>query len=138
MGADLLIESIGFKARNDRCLIDEEWAVAAFDQARKAIAAIDVAPLDELERGYQYADVDEYKAELMKDLAEIEQATGGSCRQAAMIDGGGGVILLVAGGMSWGESPSELFESMSRVVEAKVFPDARWPPDPCHDPTTNQ
>jgi hypothetical protein len=44
-----------------------------------------------------------------------------------MVEGGNGVILLISGGLSWGDPPGELFNSMSRTVEAGVFPDARWP-----------
>ena len=128
MGADMVIESIGFKT-NERRLIDEEWAAAAFAQARQAIAAIAESRLAEIngDAGNSYADIESYKQDLTNDLAQIELAAVGAHHQAAMVDGGDGIILLVSGGLSWGDSPGELFDSMSRLIESGVFPDARWP-----------
>ena len=128
MGADMVIESIAFKT-NERGLIDEQWTAAAFAQARGAIAAIDEMRLAEVNdhSGNSYDDIESYKQDLIKDLAEIELAAVGAHRQAAMIDGGNGIMLLVSGGLSWGDSPGELFASMSRLAESGVFPDARWP-----------
>jgi hypothetical protein len=128
MGADLLIMSIGLTAKK-RYEVDEESAKSAFAKAREAIAAIDDKTLAAIntEPGIPYADVESCKRTLLDDLADVEAAALGSHRQAAIVEGGGGIVLLLSGGLSWGDSPSELFESMSRLLEADVFPDARWP-----------
>ena len=128
MGADMLIESIGFKS-NERRLIDEEWAAAALAQAREAIAAINEKRLAETnsDAANSYDDIESYKQDLIHDVGEIELAVAGAHRQAAMVEGGNGIILMVSGGLSWGDSPGELFASMSRLVESGVFPDVRWP-----------
>jgi hypothetical protein len=128
MGADILIQSLGFKAK-DHHQIDQEWATSVFAQARQAIEAIDEARMAQIneEHGTEYDDLDYYKRDLRKDLAEVETAALGEDRQGARVQGGGGIILLVAGGMSWGGSPGELYEAMSRLVEAAVLVDARWP-----------
>jgi len=135
----MLIESIGFKT-NERRLIDEEWAAAAFAQARQVIAAIDETRLADVngDPDNSYDDIDSYKHDLLNDVAEIELAVVGAHRQAAMVEGGNGIMLLVSGGLSWGDSPGELFESMSRLMESGVFPDARWPnPHRSHNESTH-
>jgi hypothetical protein len=77
-----------------------------------------------------YEDIVGYQEDLTSDLAELELAVVGSHRQAAMIEGGNGIMLLVSGGLSWGDSPGKLFDSMSRLIASGVFPDARWPKKP--------
>jgi hypothetical protein len=126
MGADLLIQSIGMKAKDGR--LDEEWAKAEFAKTRQAIAAVDDAGLAEANSmdGDSYANLDDYKETLSDDLAAVESAAFGNQRSAATVHGGGGVILLLSGGLSWGDPPSELFDSMSRLQEAGVLPDSRW------------
>jgi hypothetical protein len=128
MGAELLIQSIGFKAK-DRFLLDEQWAMAAFGAARTAIETIDDARLAEINAEIEntVAELDGYKRDLLNDLGNLEVAALGSHRQAVRVEGGNGIILILSGGMSWGDSPSELFDSMSRLIEAAVFTDARWP-----------
>lgn len=126
MGAELLIQSIGFKAKN-RFLIDKKWARSAFKQARGAINAIDAARMAEINAEHEgsHADLEGYKRELMHDLAEIEAAVFSAHRAAATVQGAKGIILLLSGGMSWGDSPTELFDAMARLLEADVMPDAR-------------
>jgi hypothetical protein len=131
VGAELIIESIGFKAK-DRCRIDEEWTAAAFAKARHEIAIIDESRLAEINRdaSNSYDDIETCQEDLTGDIAELELAVVGSHRQAAMIEGGKGIMLLVSGGLSWGDSPGKLFDSMLRLIAVSVFPDARWPKDP--------
>jgi hypothetical protein len=130
MGADMLIQSIGLKALN-RFVIDDEWALSAFVLAKQAIDAIDEKRLVEINDPLRaYDDVASCKRELLSDLAQVETAILGDHRQAAKIEGGDGIILLLSGGMSWGDPPTELFESMTRLLEADVMPDARGPQEP--------
>jgi hypothetical protein len=131
MGADMCIESIAFKAtpQNE---IDEESAKQALDRARKAITTIDepfLATIND-EQCNDYQSLAEYQSILLGDLEAVELALFGVHRQAMTLVGGHGIVLLVAGGMSWGDSPTELFESMYRLQEAGVIPDARWPDPP--------
>ena len=128
MGADMLIQSIGFKTK-DHFLLDEEWARSAFERARRSVNAIDTARLAEInaDQGTAYEDIASYKLDLTNDLAEVEAAVLGSHRQITTVAGGKGIILFVSGGLSWGDPPTELFGSMSRLLEAEVLPDARWP-----------
>jgi hypothetical protein len=79
------------------------------------------------ERGKSRKALHEYKHGLIAALDDIESAAFGNHRQAAIVEGGGGIVLLLAGGMSWGDPPTELFDSMSRLLEADVIADARWP-----------
>ncbi|HET6250905.1 MAG TPA: hypothetical protein VFE47_24665 [Tepidisphaeraceae bacterium] len=128
MGADMFIQSIGFKAK-DRYLIDQESAKSVFAKASEAIEAIDEARMAQInqEHGTEYSDLHYYKRDLRNALAEVEAAALGTHRQAAIAEGGGGIILLLSGGLSTGDAPTELYESMSRLAEAEVLPDARWP-----------
>jgi hypothetical protein len=102
VGAQLLIHSIGFKAK-DRCLIDAKWARDAFARARRAIQGIDAAGLAKINAAQDtpYADVKGCKRRLLGDLKEVEMAVFRHHRQAGVQIGGGGTILLLAGGMSW-------------------------------------
>jgi hypothetical protein len=131
MGADLLIESIAFKAADctKRLVVDEQWAAGAFEQARRAIDALDEAFLARIndEQYNDYPDLAHYKQLLMSDLDEVGNAALAGHRQAATIQGGKGILLLISGGLSWGGPPSDLFESMSRLNEAGVLSDAGWP-----------
>jgi len=138
MGAEMLIQSIGFKAK-ERFMIDEQWATAAFAKARTAIEAIDQGRMDEIQLQEEYDSVDDYKQSLLDDLKEVEQAIFATHRQAATVEGGDGIILLLSGGISWGDSPGALFDSMERLAESDVFPDARWPePDGSQNQLTNK
>jgi hypothetical protein len=135
MGAELLLNSIGFKSK-DHCLIDEAWARQAFARARRAIKAIDATRLAaiNLAQDTPYADVKACKGQLLDDLKAIEQAVFGHDRQAGILMGGDGILLLLAAGMSWGDSPGELFDSIARLLTANVLHDARFTED---DPSKN-
>jgi hypothetical protein len=139
MGAEMVLFSMGFKAKQ-RFMFDEVWTKAAFDEARKAIESIDEEKMQKdalLPEDYDSAD--EYKQILLKDLKDVERAVFEYDRQAGIVEGGDGIILLVSGGMSWGDSPTELYASMSRLAEADVFPDARWPEEgPSQNQATNK
>jgi hypothetical protein len=137
MGSEMLIMSLGLKAK-DRFRVDEEWARSALADARRAIDAMDAAQLKKItgERGKSRKAIHNYKQGLIAALDDVESAAFGNHRQAAIIEGGGGIVLLLAGGMSWGDPPTELFDSMARVLEADVIPDARWPGDR-HPPQTH-
>jgi hypothetical protein len=128
MGADMWIEAIGCKAAANN-QIDPDWARSALARARKAIQAIDSAFLARIneDQGNDYPTVGEYKQLLRSDLKDVELAVFEHHRQAATIAGGAGIVLLISGGPSWGDAPTELFQSMFRLQEAAVFPDARWP-----------
>jgi hypothetical protein len=128
MGADTCLEAIGFKAA-DNNQIDPDWARSALTRAKEAIEAIDEKFLAQINEdfGNDYPDLAEYKKTLLSDLQDLELAVFQTHRHAVSIAGGGGVVLLVSGGLSWGDAPTELFESMFRLQEAAVFPDARWP-----------
>ena len=134
MGADLWIEVIGFKA-TDGNQIDRTWARWALAWARQAVE--DNAFLSEANQLNNYPNLAEFKRVLFSDLDEVEQAAFGSHREATTVPGGGGIVLLVAGGMSGGDSPSELFESLCRLKSAGVIPDARWPKPKDACPPTN-
>lgn len=127
MGADLWMESIGFKAIGTH-QIDLEWARSALAQATEAIARIDEHFLARInQEGNDYPNLADYRKTLLSDLKDVEQAVFDHHRHAAVLPAGNGIVLLVSGGLSWGDAPTELFESMFRLQEAEVFPDARWP-----------
>lgn len=131
MGADLWIESIGFKATANN-QIDPDWARWALARASNAIQAIDAAFLARIneDQGNDYPSVGEYKQLLQSDLKDVEVAVFEHHRHAATVVGGGGIVLLISGGLSWGDVPTELFQSMFRLQEAAVLPDVRWPEPP--------
>ena len=137
----MLIMSLGLKAKN-RYRVDDEWARSAFAQAKRAIDAIDAAQMKKITggRGKSRKALHDYKQGLIADLDDVESAAFGNHRQAALIEGGCGIVLLLSGRMLWGDSPTELFDSMSRLLEADVMPDARRPGarfDDSHPPRTH-
>lgn len=130
MGADLWMESIGFKVIGTH-QIDLEWARSALAQAREAIAPIDELFLARInQEGNDYPNLADYQKTLLSDLKDVEQAVLDHHRHAAVLPAGNGILLLVSGGLSWGDAPTELFESLCRLQESQVFPDARWPDMP--------
>lgn len=131
MGAAMLLLSIGFKA-NDRSELDHEQADVALAQARLAIEALPQARFDAIneEMGGEYTDLTQYRQLLLNDVTAIAAALADDRGDATFIAGGFGVVLLISGGLSWGNAPTELFESISRLRHAEVMPDARWPTEP--------
>ncbi len=128
MGAGTLLQSIGFKA-NRGFKLDRRQARSAIAQAKRAIAALEQARFEAIneEMCGEYTDLTQYKQLLLSDVATVEEGLADDRRDATFIAGGSGVVLLVSGGLSWGDAPSELFESISRLHHAEVMPDARWP-----------
>ena len=131
MGAELLIQSIGFKA-NERFEVDQEWASSALAQARGAIAQLDQTRFDAIneEMCGEYRDITAYRQILLGDVDAVEAALADQGRDADLMAGGTGVVLLLTGGLSWGDPPTDLFDSITRLRHAEVMPDARWPVKP--------
>ena len=130
MGASMLVASIGFHT-DKRFEIDRKQAEAVLAQARSMIEALDPKRFEAInDESGEYSDLTEYRQLLLGDIAAIEVAITGERCDAATISGGPGIVLLVSGGPSWGDPPTELFASISRLREAEVLPDARWPNEP--------
>jgi hypothetical protein len=131
MGAALLIQSIGFKA-NQRFEVDQEWASSSLAQARGAIAQLDQTRFEAINEELcgEYSDLAAYRELLLSDVAAVEAALADQGRDADLMAGGAGVVLLISGGLSWGDPPTDLYESITRLRHAEVMPDARWPVKP--------
>ncbi len=127
----MFVRSIGFKAIHEFG-IDQQWACSAIAQARRAIEELDQKHFEAInkELGGEYTELDEYRQLLLSDIAAIEAALGHKRRDAASVAGGPGVVLLISGGLSTGDPPTELFASISRLQHAGLMPDARWPEEP--------
>jgi hypothetical protein len=128
MGAEMALASLGFKT-GEQFELDQKAATAALAQARKAIKALDRKRFNAINRELcgGYKNIAEYRRVLLSDVAAIEAAITERCRDAAFITGGPGIVLLISGGPSWGDPPTELCESIGRLADADVMPDARWP-----------
>jgi hypothetical protein len=124
----MLLQSIGFRA-DHQYEPDQEWARAALAKARGAIAQFDLARFDVIndEMCGEYDDLEVYKRLLLNDVAAVEAALTDQGSDADLMAGGAGVVLLITGGLSWGDPPTQLYESITRLRHAEVMPDARWP-----------
>jgi hypothetical protein len=131
MGAEMALASLGFKA-DERFELDQKAATAALAQARRAIKALDRKRFTAINNDLcgEYENLAEYRRVLRGDVAAIKAAITGQCRDAAFITGGPGIVLLISGGPSWGDPPTELYESIGRLCDADLMPDARWPKKP--------
>jgi hypothetical protein len=131
MGADMVLASLGFKA-DGRFELDQEQTKTVLAQARSAIEGLDQTRFDAIneELGGQYDDLAACKKQLLSDIADIESGLAGERRDATLISGGSGILLLASGGPTWGDPPTALSESIWRLAVADVFPDARWPKEP--------
>jgi hypothetical protein len=128
MGADMVLASLGFKA-DEQFKLDTEQANLALARARHAIETLDETKFDAIneELSGEYEDIAQCKQLLLSDVAAVEAALASDRRDSAMIPGGAGIVLLVSGGPTWGDPPTELSESIWRLADAHVMPDSRWP-----------
>jgi hypothetical protein len=124
----MLLASLGFKA-DDRFELDQKAAAAALAQARRAIKSLDQKRFKAINNDLcgEFENLAAYRRVLLGDVAAIEEAIAEQRRDAAFITGGPGIVLLISGGPSWGDPPTELYESIGRLADADVIPDARWP-----------
>ena len=108
MGADLLITA----------LVIETGMTPDFDAARAAIETVSSAKIEVPDEFWDYdPDTDEgldaIRHHLRDSLSELETALQES-RELASFELHGATVYLT-GGMSWGDAPTELFETFSRL-----------------------
>lgn len=97
MGADMLIQEM------------------SWDKSRKLDWEAGIARLNSLEKGcFEYQGTS--RADMMKKLKSVRQAVEGNLRDAVVLEYGNLKVLL-SGGMSWGDSPSDLYNDMNDLIE---------------------
>lgn len=111
MGADMLISIV---------MIDD-GKKPDFRKGRKYIDELARKPSDKwpLEIRDRYADGSELVVDLRGSLGNLILAWKGDHRQAADMKVGGKEIL-ITGGLSWGDSPTELFGDIEKLRDAHV------------------
>ena len=132
MGADMLIASIGYKRGQSKAKTDKNIKTMLNAATEKIKAALSIKELDEsgctFPGGEEGAEaLNEAKEMLLEDLKEVSSALLGYHRQAAWIAGGSEIEVLVSGGLSWGDDPTELYAAINRLQSAGVINDARYP-----------
>lgn len=132
MGADMLIASLGFRKEKTAGRTRRNIEALLRAAERKIRAANAVSDLGEYrdfclpDRAEDNTTMTDIKQALLRDLKDIRCALLGSHRQACLIDGGGGIDILVSGGLSWGDDPCELFIAINHLQTAGVIEDARY------------
>ena len=114
MGADLLVAYLTID-----CGKQPDWKAGARKITELATTALDAWPGDYLEyRGIQQGDQSEdrqaYVNELEADLKAAELAWKHDLRDAVCCDISNKVVL-ISGGMSWGDDPTETYTSIWRL-----------------------
>jgi hypothetical protein len=131
MGADMLVSSIAFRVGKTakettknvkKLLATAKKRINAYESLKDfgedALFEFNVA---------EDASLADVKAKLLADLADVKSALDNNHREGCIIPGGAGIEILVAGGMSWGDEPCELFGSINRLFAAGVIDDLRFP-----------
>ena len=76
------------------------------------------------EFNYEPDELERLKEQLFSDVEEIRSAFENRHRQGAREDFGKHAVL-ITGGMSWGDDPTELFGSVCRLVNSGLLKDER-------------
>lgn len=122
MGADFLVQYVTApkgESPNWEAITNKIDALADKPQAEWSEEA---AWLFENEDGAEWGEfAKNHVAVLHKDIAKLKDIwEGGYTREGAMLTIGGEDVLMT-GGQSWGDSPTELFETISRLYDAEVL-----------------
>jgi len=110
MGADLILSWLA--CDEDRKL---NW--------KAGHAAIDVLKADNEDGTLSTEGGDVSKESLHSDLKSLEEAAAGTYRDASVISIGR-LNVLITGGMSWGDSPGETYETIGHLAEFSDILDA--------------
>lgn len=120
MGADLLLHHVWIRRGRT-----PDWAAAKATLA--AMTDEDVERLEEFE--YRGDTPAEYREFLIRDLGDIEEAWN-SDRRLAYKFPAGPIDMWVTGGVSWGDSPTDEFDTVGRLLETNALEAAGfydWP-----------
>jgi hypothetical protein len=109
MGLDLLITATAI----------DQGRMPDWGAAGAAIAALDASALDEFDD--DFSGVDELQRRLRSDLEDMRAAFSEPVRRDATTLEVRGLVIYVAGGMSSGDPPSELYGSMRRLLRTDVL-----------------
>ena len=122
MGSDLILHTIWIDARKI-----PDWAAA-----EAALLGMTDEQTNLLESS-EYSEADTpalYRQALIADLREVRDFWNTEHRRDAYVDTLGPIKCLLAGGMSWGDDPSEFFSIAGRLLESDAFEVAgffTWP-----------
>lgn len=128
MGADLTLVTLACKGDNPGDN-DMKTRLTTARRAVKGLTLKDTEALDEItcmpRNATNDIDLALTKRHLLSSIAAVRTAVVNGCRDVTIVYGGANIILYVTGGLSWGDSPSELYDDFRNLAVFSGFRDAR-------------